>query len=274
MDYYTTLGINKDASPDEIKRAYRKLASQHHPDKGGDTKKFQEIEEAYRTLSDPEKRAQYDNPAPQGFNQFGGMPPGFEDIFAQAFGGRHPFGDMFGRRQQPQRNRTMNLNATISLNDAFTGKEIIATVKLPSGREQVIEIKIPPGVSDGTVLRLAGMGDDSFPNMPRGDIHLTVVITEHPIFARQGDDLIKDIEITCVEAMLGKVIEVETLDGKFLEVKINPGTQPGQMMSAQGYGMPNMRDPRFKGRLLMNINVTVPKFLTDEQKQALEKVFI
>lgn len=274
MDYYSILGVAKTATPDEIKKAYRKLASQHHPDKGGDTKKFQEIEEAYRTLSDPEKRQQYDNPQPQFGGGFGGMPPGFEDIFAQAFGGRHPFGDMFGRRQQPQRNRTMNLNATISLNDAFTGKEIIANVKLPSGRDQVIEIKIPPGVTDGTILRLANMGDDTHPNMPRGDIHLTVIITEHPMFTRQGDDLIKNIEITCVEAMLGKVIEVETLDGKTLEVKINPGTQPGQMMSAQGYGMPNMRDPRFKGRLLMNINVTVPKFLTDEQKQALEKVFI
>jgi curved DNA-binding protein len=275
MDYYSTLGVAKTATPDEIKKAYRKLASQHHPDKGGDTKKFQEIEEAYRTLSDSEKRAQYDNPQPQFGGFGGGMPPGFEDIFAQAFGGgNHPFGDIFGRRQQPQRNRTMNLNATISLNDAFSGKEILATIKLPSGREQVIEIKIPPGVSDGTVLRLAGMGDDSFPNMPRGDIHLNVVITDHPIFARQGDDLIRNIEITCVEAMLGKVVEVETLDGKTLEVKINPGTQPGQMMSAQGYGMPNMRDSRFKGRLLMNIIVTVPKFLTDEQKQALEKVFI
>ena len=275
MDYYSILGVAKTATPDEIKKAYRKLASQHHPDKGGDTKKFQEIEEAYRTLSDPDKRQQYDNPAPQGFNQFGGMPPGFEDIFAQAFGGgRNPFGDMFGRRQQPQRNRTMNLNATISLNDAFTGKEILANIKLPSGRDQVIEIKIPPGVTDGTILRLANMGDDTHSNIPRGDIHLTVVITEHPMFTRQGDDLIRDVEITCVEAMLGKVIEVETLDGKTLEVKINPGTQPGQMMSAQGYGMPSMRDPRFKGRMLMNIKVTVPKFLTDEQKQALEKVFI
>jgi curved DNA-binding protein len=273
-DYYSTLGISKDAGPDDIKRAYRKLASQHHPDKGGDTKKFHEIEEAYRTLSDPEKRTQYDNPQPQ-FNGFGGMPPGFEDIFSAFGGGQHPFGDLFGRRQQQsQRNRTMNLNATISLEDAFNGKEILATIKLPSGREQIIEIKIPPGVGDNTVLRLANMGDDSQPNIPRGDIHLTVIITQHPVFARQGDDLIRNIEITCVEAMLGKVIQVDTLDGKTLEVKINPGTQPGQLMSAQGYGMPSIRDPRFKGRLLMNINVTVPKFLTDEQKQALEKVFI
>ena len=275
MDHYSTLGVAKTATPDEIKKAYRKLASQHHPDKGGDTAKFQEIEEAYRTLSDPEKRAQYDNPQPQFNGGFGGMPPGFEDIFAQAFGGGgNPFGNMFGRRQQPQRNRTMNLNATISLEDAFNGKEILATIKLPSGSEQVIEIKIPPGVGDGTVLRLANMGDDTYPNIPRGDIHLTVVITQHPVFSRQGDDLIRNIEITCVEAMLGKIIQVDTLDGKTLEVKLNPGTQPGQLMSAQGYGMPSMRDPRFKGRLLMNINVTVPKFLTDEQKQALEKVFI
>jgi curved DNA-binding protein len=275
-DYYNTLGVSKQASADEIKKAYRKLASQHHPDKGGDTAKFQEIEEAYRTLSDPEKRSQYDNPQPQfnGGHFEGGFPPGFEDIFSQ-FGGGSPFGDIFGQRrpqQQPQRNKTMNMQATISLEEAFHGKNLMANIGLPSGREQLIDVKIPAGVSDGITLRLASMGDDSIPSMPRGDIHLTIHIQPHPIFQRQGDDLIKNIDITCIDAMLGKVINVETIDKRTLEITIKPGTQPGQLLSAAGYGMPNINDHRFKGRLLMNINVVIPA-LNEDQINGIRQLF-
>jgi len=277
MDHYSTLGVDRNTSPEDIKRAYRKLASQNHPDKGGDTKKFQEIEEAYRILSDPEKRSQYDNPQPQfhgGFNS-SGMPPGFEDIFAHAFGGNSPFGNIFGqRRQQGPRNRTLNIQTQISLEESFHGKELLANLTLPSGREQVIEIKIPPGIQDNTTLRLAGMGDDSFPNVARGDIHLTVNVLQHHRFLRQGDDLLFNLKISAIDAMLGKIITLDTIDQKTLEVKINPGTQPGQVLSAAGYGMPNMNDPRFKGRMLMNIEVVIPTDLTEEQKQTLEKVFI
>ena len=270
-DHYSTLGISKDAGADDIKRAYRKLASQHHPDKGGDTKKFQEIEEAYRTLSDPEKRQQYDNPQPQ-FGGFAGMPPGFEDIFSAFGGGGHPFGDIFGRRQQPQRNKTLNIQTRISLEEAFHGKELIASVTLPSGRDQLIEIKIPAGIHDNTTLRLAGLGDDTFQNIPRGDIQLTIGIHPHMTFQRQGDDLIRNIEISCIDAMVGKSIYVDTIDGRTLEIKINAGTQPENIIAAQGYGMPNVNDPRFKGRLLLNVKMTVPT-INDEQKEALKKLF-
>jgi DnaJ-class molecular chaperone len=267
-DYYSTLGISKDASPDDIKRAYRKLASQHHPDKGGDKEKFQEIQAAYATLSDTEKRAQYDNPQPQ-FG--GGFPPGFEDIFS-AFGNGHPFGDIFGRRQQPQRNKTLNIQTRISLEEAYHGKELIASVTLPSGRDQLIEIKIPAGIHDNTTLRLAGLGDDTFQNIPRGDIQLTIGIHPHMTFQRQGDDLIRNIEISCIDAMVGKSIEVDTIDGRTLEVKINAGTQPENIIAAQGYGMPNVNDTRFKGRMLLNVKMTVPP-INDEQKEALKKLF-
>ena len=270
-DHYSTLGISKDAGADDIKRAYRKLASQHHPDKGGDTKKFQEIEEAYRTLSDPEKRQQYDNPQPQ-FGGFAGMPPGFEDIFSAFGGGGHPFGDIFGRRQQPQRNKTLNIQTRISLEEAFHGKELIASVTLPSGRDQLIEIKIPAGIHDNTTLRLAGLGDDTFQNIPRGDIQLTIGIHPHMTFQRQGDDLIRNIEISCIDAMVGNSIYVDTIDGRTLGIKINAGTQPENIIAAQGYGMPNVNDPRFKGRLLLNVKMTVPT-INDEQKEALKKLF-
>jgi len=274
MDHYTTLGVDRNASPEDIKRAYRKLAGQHHPDKGGDTAKFQQIEEAYRTLSDDGKRQQYDNPAPQGFHQQGGMPPGFEDIFSHMFGGNgSPFDHMFGgRRPQPVRNRTLNLQTQILLEEAFHGKELLATIQLPSGREQILQVKIPPGVSDGTTLRLAGMGDDSIGNMPRGDIHLSVHVLPHNIYQRQGDDLVRNLPINCLDAIVGKTLQFDTIDSKTLEIEIAPGTQHGQTLAVQGYGMPNMSNFYMRGRLLLNINITVPTNLTDEQKILINQI--
>ena len=273
-DYYSTLGINKTAGQDEIKKAYRRLASQHHPDKGGDTAKFQQIEEAYRILSDPEKRQQYDNPAPQGFQQFVGMPPGFEDMMSQMFGGGG-FGDIFGRQryQQPQRNRTLNIQTTITLEEAFYGKDLIATLGLPSGREQMIEVKIPAGVQDGTVLRLSQMGDDTLQNVPRGDIHLTVNISAHNVLQRQGDDLVLELDVNCIDAILGKTFFIDTIDKKTLELSLKAGTQHGQIMAANGYGMPKMNDNRFRGRLLIVINIKIPTNLTEAQKQLLKENF-
>ncbi len=278
-DHYTTLGVGKNATQDEIKKAYRRLASQHHPDKGGDTAKFQEIQTAYDVLSDPDKRAQYDNPAPQfgdgGFFHQGGMPQGFEDLF-RAFGGMHnsPFGDIFGRgRPQPHRNRTLNMQTAITLEEAFSGKDLIATVGLPNGKEQVVEVKIPAGIQDGTTLRLAQMGDDSIPNIPRGDIHLTVNVAPHPKFQRQGDDLVCDLELSCVDAMVGKTIHIETIDRKILELTIKPGTQHGQMLAANGYGMPKMNDNRFKGRYIIVVKIVVPENLSEAQKQILREHF-
>ena len=273
-DHYQTLGVERNANQDEIKRAYRKLAAQHHPDRGGDTAKFQEIQGAYAILSDIEKKSQYDNPQPQFHgNPFGGsVPPGMEDFFAQAFGGQSPFGDIFGRRQVPQRNRTLNLQTTILLEEAFAGKDLMANIGLPSGREQMLEVKIPPGVRDGTVLRLSGMGDDSIPGVPRGDIHLTIAIQPHNIYQRQGDDLIRNLSINCFDAILGKTIAFDTLDNKTLEVTIHPGTQHGQILAVQNYGMPYMGDQRMKGRLLLEIKVTIPTTLNEQQKNLIRQI--
>ena len=279
MDHYSTLGVAKNATPDEIKKAYRKLASQHHPDKGGDKVKFQEVQAAYDTLSDPAKKEQYDNPQPQ-FGQGGGgfygqgVPPGFEDVLSQMFGsGGNPFGDIFGRRQQqPQRNRNLSLQTQITLEDSHSGKNLTVSVMLPSGREQVCEIKIPKGIQDNTTLRLAGMGDDSMPNMPRGDIHLTVHVQPHSVFQRQGDDLVCRLQVGAIDAIVGKTYNIDTIDKRTLEIAIKPGTQPGTVMAAHGYGMPSINDNRFIGRMLIQIEVIIPTNLTEEQLSKLREI--
>lgn len=272
-DFYNTLGVQRNATQEEIKLAYRKLASMHHPDRGGDAEKFKEIQIAYDTLSDPNKKTEYDNPG-QGFHHFGpGQQGDFNDIFAQFFGGRPgpgPF-DFFGNQRPPQRNRTINLASEITLEDAFSGKELIFNVVLPTGKNQTVNIKVPAGINDGTVLRIAGLGDDSIPNLPRGDLHLTVHIRPHNSFRRQGDDLVKDLNVSCIDAMLGCKINVDTIDGKTIEVNITPGIQHGQILGASGYGMPNVNDNRFRGRLLMPINIMIPENLTEAQKDLLSK---
>jgi curved DNA-binding protein len=273
MDHYSILGVPRTATADEIKQAFRRLAAEHHPDRGGDEEKFKEIQVAYSILGDQERRQAYDNPPPQfgGFNFGGGPPPDFGDMFQHFFqaGGGSPF-DVFGRRQ-PTRNRTINLSTVITLLEAFNGKDLIADIQLPSGRTQTINVKIPAGINDGTVLRLQGLGDDEFPHLPRGDIHLTVGVQQHHEFARQGDDLVRNIDISCIDAMLGCKLTVVTLDGKTLEVNVNPGMQHDQVLSAPGYGMPNVNDNRYRGRLLMPIKIGIPVNLTPGQQELLSK---
>lgn len=273
MDYYNILGVSKTASQDEIKKSYRKLASQHHPDKGGDKEKFQEIQAAYAVLSDEHKRAEYDNPVSQ-FNFSGrnsaGPPPEFSDIFSQAFGGN--FGDLFGRGRGRPSNRTLSVQTDITLEEAFFGKELIATIQLPSGKDQVLEVKIPAGIRDGTALKLSNMGDESVPTAPRGDILLTVRIIPHSVYQRNVDDLIRSLPITCFEAIVGCVKHFDTIDGKTLEINIPAGIQHGQLMKVHGHGMPRMEDPRMRGRLLLSINITIPTNLTDIQKNTIRQL--
>ena len=274
MDYYQTLGVAKTATDDEIKKAFRKLAMKHHPDRGGDEAQFKQIQEAYATLGDSEKRKQYDNPSPfgnssSGFHQYGGFPPGFEDLFRSG-----QFGDLFGFRQQqrPMKNRDISLETEITLEDAFSGKTLTASIQLPSGREQMLEIKVPPGIHSGQRLRLAGMGDDSNAQVQRGDIYINIHIARHRDFERNGDDLLKEIEVSVWDAILGKEMMIRTLDNRQLNVTIPPGTQPDSVLRLAGYGMPNVNDNRFKGNILLGIKVSIPRDLTDEQKNLVKQL--
>jgi curved DNA-binding protein len=264
MNYYEILGVPKTAGQDEIKKAYRRLASQHHPDKGGDTATFQDIQTAYDTLSDAQKRAEYDNPRPS-FQ--GGWPGGFEEIFSH-FGG--DLNSFFGQRVQ--RNQNINLQTEITLEEAFQGKDVVASYRLASGQERTFEARIPPGVHDGMSLRIAGAGGQGIPNVPPGDAILTIRVTSHNRFQRNGNDLIEQVEITAWDAMLGKDLDVQVIGGNILKVQIKPGTQPESMYRLPGYGMPDVHRPAVRGNHMILIKVRIPEGLTEYQKNTIKSI--
>lgn len=269
MDYYETLGVPKGAPDEDIKKAYRKLAMKYHPDRGGDAAKFKEVEEAYRILSDPQSRAEYDQPKQQYSSRMDGfgVPPGFEGFFHQ-FGGN--FSDLF--RPPRPRNRDLNFHTRITLEDAFNGRELVVNFFKANGQEKILNVKIPAGIQNGMTLRLQGVGDDSLPSAQAGDVLVTVEVIQHAEFKRQGDDLIKDIEVTCIDAMLGKEIAITTIEGKTLTGRVPPGTQPDSILNIPGQGMPNMNNPKSRGRLLLQIKMTVPT-LNTQQAEQLRKIF-
>jgi curved DNA-binding protein len=259
MDYYNELGVDRGASSEDIKKAYRKLAAKHHPDRGGDTAKFQKIQEAYATLSDDQKRAEYDNPQPQ----FGGH--GFQfntgnmnDIFGAMFGGNRGFG-FPGGRQQVQRNKSININVAMTLTDILRGKDVVGAITLPSGREQALQIKIPKGVGAGDSIRFREMGDDSNPNLPRGDLIAVISEIRHPVYERSGADLYTRQAVSVFDAMLGTTLKLQTIEDTTLEITVPAGTQAGTTLSCNQHGLPiDQQSPR-RGNLYVRVDIQIPK---------------
>ena len=257
MDYYSILGVSRNASQDEIKRAYRKLAMKHHPDRGGDAEKLQEINHAYDTLKDPDKRSAYDNPQPQyrfttSQNPFGS---GFEDMFAQ-----------FGFRSGPQRqnrNRDVRLSYTLEFKDIFTGRGVSLAYKLPSGRQEFIDIKIPAGIKNNDTINFAGYGDDSVPQLPRGNLILNLRVPNHPVWRRDEDNLHMTTRISIFDLLLGTSIEITTPTNKLISLNIPQGTKPGTTFSIAGHGAPNVNTSR-QGNLYIKVDGIIPK-ITDEK---------
>ena len=229
MDHYNTLGVAKNATPDEIKKAYRKLASQHHPDKGGDKAKFQDIQAAYDTLSSPEKRQQYDNPMPQGFHSQGGMPPGFENIFSQMFGGGNPF-DPFGQRRQQPQQQVFRTTINISLEQAYHGGEQLLKLQTPTN-VHAVNIQIPKGIQNGNQMKIDNVLDGA-------SLVVDFRIEPHLKYDRQGNDLLCNHSISVLDLIIGTSFEFTTLSGKTLEVTIKPRTQPYIQLKLAGQGMP------------------------------------
>ena len=268
MDHYQRLGVARDASPEEIKKAYRRLASQHHPDKGGDTNTFQSIQVAYDTLSDPAKRAEYDRPAqPQGFFGNGGF-SGFPQGFEQFFGGN--FNDIFSQRQRPMRNNNLQMRMNLTLYECYSGKDVLADVRMPDGGKKTVQIVVPAGIEQGQTLRVSGAGEQTVPHFPPGDLLIEVNVLPNNQYKREGHHLTSDLHINVFEAMLGCEKDFRCIDQSLVTIVIPAGIQYGQTLRLQNKGMPILNQPHIKGNQHIVVKIDIPT-LNDEQKDNLKK---
>lgn len=277
-DAYEILGVPRGASDEEIKKAYRRLAGQHHPDRGGDTAKFQEIQTAYDTLSDPHKRAQHDNPNPfNGFNNgdgthfefhFGGGQP--HDIFEQFFRG-NPFGgpNPFNQRQ-PRRNKDLRVQLTIDLSSTLAQQRKTISVQTTKGDRYNIDVDIPRGISNGTTIKYSGMGDNMFDTLTRGDLYVIITVNNDTSFDVQGINLVSNISIDSIDAMLGTEKIMQGIDGREYAVKIPPGCQPNTRFGLNGQGLYQM-NTNVRGDIIVVINIVTPT-LTPEQLNILKTI--
>ncbi|MEO6316602.1 MAG: DnaJ C-terminal domain-containing protein [Chitinophagaceae bacterium] len=283
IDYYEALGISKNASPDDIKKAYRKLARKHHPDLNPNDKeahkKFQQINEANEVLSDPDKKKKYDQYGKdwQHADQFeqakqqsgrsqhsyaGGQGgAGFEeDDFSSFFSSM--FGDGGGRgRQAKYKGQDYNAELKLGLRDAYTTQQQTLTV---NGKN--VRITIPAGVENGQVIKLKGYGAPGVNGGPAGDLYITFIINTDAKMKRTGNDLFMDTEIDLYAAVLGGETTIETMSGK-LKLKINPGTQNGTQVRLKSKGFPVYKKEGQFGDLYVIFTVKLPVNLTEQQKE-------
>lgn len=356
-DYYQVLGISKNASQDEIKRAYRRLAHKYHPDKGGDGEKFKEISEAYQVLGNPEKKTQYDRfgQSFEGGGGGGGVQPGFDpgvfwgNIRGEDFDLGIDFGDIFedflgfsrtGRRRKDiNRGKNIEIELEIDLKDTLKGvkrninlgkkiacqrcqgsgaepgsqvkecfscrgtgevqqmkKTFLGTItryvlcpeckgrgKIPENPCNVcggegriddyedIKVYIPSGVDTGQIMKIAGKGEAGRRGVRSGDLYIKILIRPHPVFKRKGDDLYLILPVSFSEAALGNEVEVPTLAGKKILLKIPSGIESGKVFRISGKGIPHFSGFG-RGNLYVELVIKTPKKLTRKQKELLEKL--
>ncbi len=295
-DYYKILGVNKTASDNEIKKAYRKLAMKYHPDRNkGDKEaeeKFKKISEAYAVLSDPEKRKQYDTFGSAGFQQrysqediFKGSD--FESILSELFGGSGRFGgggrgmrfsfgggSPFGgyqRNQQAHPKRSdLEYELPLTLEEVTAGTQKIVSFQ-HKGRSEKITVKIPKGMIAGKKVRIAGKGEPNPYGGPAGDLYIKSKVLDHPVYDVQAQDLYINRDIKLSEAILGTNISVPTLSGKELKLKIPAGTKHKTKMRLSGHGLPHMHG-KGQGDLYVRIHIKMPKRLSKKQKGLIEQL--
>ncbi len=282
-DYYQVLGVAKTADAAEIKRAYRKLAKDLHPDKNPDNpkaeEKFKEVSKAYEVLSDTKTRAEYDEvrtmvasgrgPSDFGGQGFGGFQPGgagnFEDIFGGGgFGGLGDiFGGIFGGARGPQKGSDYETQTTLTFLDAMRGATV--TLRTATGTTSA---RIPAGVTDGSRIRLKGKGGPGAPGAPNGDLYVSIKVQKHPIFDHDGKSLTVTVPITFAEATIGGQVKVPTLDGTTVTLKIAPGTKSGTKVRARGKGV--TRSDGKQSDLVVTLEIVAPPEISEAAQAALE----
>lgn len=258
MDHYSVLGVPKNASQEDIKKAYRRLASKHHPDRGGDTAMFQQIQAAYDIIGDPQKRQQYDNPAPQGFNNqhgfnfnFGGGAFDMNDLFSQ----------MFHQHRQPQQ-QVFRTQIGVSLIDAYKGTSHVLQLQTPQG-PKIITIEIPAGVKSGDQLRYDNIID-------HGILVVEFVVQPDLKFERKGNDLYCNHSISVLDLIVGTSFEFNTISGKTVQVNIKPKTQPYMQLKLPGYGMPITRTPQYGDQIIL-LKPFIPDNISDDIIRTIER---
>lgn len=278
-DYYEVLGVGKSASADELKKAFRSAAIQHHPDKGGDEAKFKEVNEAYEVLSNTEKRQRYDQfghagvgGAAGGGNPFGGGFQGQNINFD--FNDLGGFGDLFntffgGAQQRQRRGRDLQTAIELGFEEAIFGveKEIKLSHKTANTKDGVLKLRVPAGVDDGSTIRLREHGEH-IQGGPAGDLYVQIRVRPHKIFTREGSLILSAAHINMIDATLGSEIDIQTIDGK-VRMKVPAGTQSGTDFKLSDHGVPIGNERR--GSHIVTVIVDTPTKLSKKQQELLQE---
>jgi curved DNA-binding protein len=269
-DYYKILGVDKSAAPSEIKSAYKNLAKKNHPDAGGDPAQFQKLNEAYSTLKDPARKAAYDEPLIQDpFRRSSGF-GGTQYQQSDEINLNDIFGQAFRQQRTPARGRDINIKASVFLKDVLTGKHIIASYSLLNGERESVEVEIPKGVHNGMKVRYVGLGDIGPPNAPRGDLYVIVEVQEESGWARDGNDLVTEINVDALDMILGTSTNVTMLDNRQIKLRILAGSKNGCILSIPEHGLTDINTGK-PGRLLIKVTAVIPKITNDEARTKLQE---
>ena len=273
MDYYNVLGVDRNASEEQLKKAYKKQSMQHHPDRnGGSEEKFKQINEAYSALKDTQKRQMYDQYGTTDPQQAGGFRS--QHFNGGGFNGAFDINDLmgqfgFGARQQ-MRNNDITIGCNITIAEVYTGKNVLATYRLNNGREQTVDIKIPVGVRNGDKVRYTGMGQHDIQQIPPGDLYVQVVIQSTNEFEINGLDLITSKRINTLKLITGTYSNIKVPGGANVNLNIPGGTQPGTVLKVTGKGLPNRQGN--PGNILVKIIGQTPTSINEADKSLIEQI--
>lgn len=266
-DYYSILGIDRNATEKEIKDAYRKLAMKHHPDRGGNEEEFKKINAAYEVLGSPESRDKYDNPS---YTTYNNPHSGFRQASEEEM--REHFADFFRAHgaqfnfrtsPPPKRNKDLRIRLIVDLPSILEEQTRHCSVQTLNGHRDVVEVKLPRGVQTGMMFKFVGLGDNSLADIDRGDLYVQVEVERHPLFEPHGIDLYTMVNINCLDAITGMEVELKSLDDKTFSLTIPPGIQDKTKLRIGGQGLWAMNGSQ-RGNLFVIVNVVVPKLDTTQ----------